>query len=184
MPTGERAPLEMIEAELGLELLILLLDGPAVMRQADDLDQRRGRGQMDEIVFGARRGADIALGEEPDFGHQPPVPAVDGGRDADRHAVDRPGPRVGPIAPAHAAPAGPGRDEGLAERTRRGAPGQRRMFARPSTRRRAARLQARGAEKDREMRQSPARRAAAADATGRETRDCRQIPRRPAPRSR
>ena len=61
MPSGERAPLEMIETELGLEVLILLLDRPALMRQADDLDQRRRRRQIDEIEFGAWRGADIAL---------------------------------------------------------------------------------------------------------------------------
>ena len=133
------------------------LTNKQLRRGGGHLDQRRRRGQMNEIVFGARRVADIALGQEPDFGHQPPVPAVDGRRDADRHAVHRPLPRVGPIPPAQTPPAGPGRHERLGERARRGAPGQWRMLARPSARRRASRLQARGAEKDREMRRDPQR---------------------------
>ena len=61
VPAVPGAGLVVVEAEFGLEVLILLLDGPAVMRQADDLDQRRRRGQIDEIVFGARRGADDRL---------------------------------------------------------------------------------------------------------------------------
>ncbi len=37
MPPAERAAFEVIEAELGLEVLILLLDGPSLVRQTDDL---------------------------------------------------------------------------------------------------------------------------------------------------
>ena len=43
---GKRAALEVIEAEFVLQFLILLLDRPALMRQADQRAQRRGRGQM------------------------------------------------------------------------------------------------------------------------------------------
>jgi hypothetical protein len=37
MPARERSPFEMIEAQLGLELLILLFDRPSLMREANQL---------------------------------------------------------------------------------------------------------------------------------------------------
>ena len=46
MPADKRAALEVIEAEFVFQLLVLLFDGPAVMRQADQRAQRRGRRQM------------------------------------------------------------------------------------------------------------------------------------------
>ena len=36
MPSGIRPPFEVIEAELGLEFLVLLFDRPALMGQADE----------------------------------------------------------------------------------------------------------------------------------------------------
>ncbi len=71
----------MVEAELGFELLILLLDRPALMREPDQLlDRRRGR-QVDEEVFDARC-IPILLAQEPDLGGEPPIAPVVSGRDA------------------------------------------------------------------------------------------------------
>jgi hypothetical protein len=53
LPARERAPFEVIEAEFVLEFLILLLDGPPLMREPDRPAQRRGRRQVDQAVFGA-----------------------------------------------------------------------------------------------------------------------------------
>ena len=71
MPAGKRAALEVIEAEFVLQFLILLFDRPAMMRQADQRPQRRGRRQRDEVRLDARRRAEIALEEQPDFGREP-----------------------------------------------------------------------------------------------------------------
>src|SRR4030095_12644894 len=65
LPPGIRAAFEMVEAKLGLELLILLLDRTALMREPCQLlDRRRGR-QVDEEVFDARGGAQILFAQEP-----------------------------------------------------------------------------------------------------------------------
>ena len=48
MPAGKRAALEVIEPEFVFQLLILLLDRPAVMRQRTSDAQRRGGRQGDE----------------------------------------------------------------------------------------------------------------------------------------
>jgi hypothetical protein len=46
MLAGERSPFEMIEPQLGLDLLILLLDRPALMRETNELRERCRRGQI------------------------------------------------------------------------------------------------------------------------------------------
>ena len=79
----------MIEAEFGLELLILLLDRPALMREADQLLDRRGSRQVDEEVLDARRGAQILFAQEPDFGSQPSIAPVVGGGDTDGREAGR-----------------------------------------------------------------------------------------------
>ena len=43
LPAGIRPALEMIEAQFGFEVLVVLLDGPALMRQSHELRQRGGR---------------------------------------------------------------------------------------------------------------------------------------------
>ena len=50
LPTRKRAALEMVEAEFGLEFLILLLDRPALMRESDQRAQRHGRRQMNQEI--------------------------------------------------------------------------------------------------------------------------------------
>lgn len=52
LPPGQGAPFEVIEAEFVLQLLLLLLDRPALVRQPYPCAQRRRRGQVDEIVLG------------------------------------------------------------------------------------------------------------------------------------
>ncbi len=49
-PARIAAPLEMIEAEIVLELAILLLDRPAAAGERDEVDQRRGRGHVEQVV--------------------------------------------------------------------------------------------------------------------------------------
>ena len=70
LPAGIRPAFEMIEAEFALEILVMLLDGPALMRQAHELRERGRRRQRDQIVAPTARGAEPALAEQPDFGGQ------------------------------------------------------------------------------------------------------------------
>ena len=76
LPPRIRAAFEMVEAEFGLEFLVLLLDRPALMRESDQLLEQRGGGQVDEKVFGARRGTQILFAQEPDLGRQPSIAPV------------------------------------------------------------------------------------------------------------
>jgi hypothetical protein len=79
LPPGIRAAFEMIEAQFGLELLILLLDRPALTREPDQLlDRRRGR-QVDEEIFDAQCRAQILFAQEPDLGGEPLIAPVVGG---------------------------------------------------------------------------------------------------------
>lgn len=48
LPAGERLPIEMVEAELRLEFLILLFDRPALMGERQELCYRGRGGQMHE----------------------------------------------------------------------------------------------------------------------------------------
>src|SRR5688572_24976570 len=77
---GRERPLEMIEAEFVLQLLILLLDRPALVREAHQRAQGRGRRQVDEVVLGAIARAETAFAEEPDLGREPTVAPVVRGR--------------------------------------------------------------------------------------------------------
>ena len=43
-------PLEVIAPEIVLEFAVLLLDRPAAARERHQLDERRGRREMEEIV--------------------------------------------------------------------------------------------------------------------------------------
>ena len=79
MPSRIRAAFEVVEAEFGLELLILLLDRPALMREPDQLLHRGGGRQVDEEVFGARRRAQILFAQQPDLGRQSSIAPVVGG---------------------------------------------------------------------------------------------------------
>ena len=81
VPAGERAAFEVVEAEFGLQLLVLLLDRPPVMGDAHDHLERGGHRQVHQVVLGARRGPEVALAEQPDLGGQPALPPVVGGGD-------------------------------------------------------------------------------------------------------
>ena len=59
LPPRQRAAFEVIESEFVLEFLILLFDRPALMREPHERAQRRGRGQVHEVVLGAGRGAAV-----------------------------------------------------------------------------------------------------------------------------
>ena len=60
LPPRQGAAFEVVEAEFVLELLILLLDRPALMRQAHQRAQRGGGGQVDQIVLGRGRSSPSA----------------------------------------------------------------------------------------------------------------------------
>ena len=97
-PARIGAPFEMIEPELGLEVLIMLFDRPAVMRQPDELFQGgRGR-QRDEIMPAPARRPQATLAEQPDFWCQSPTPPVGGRGHAQGREIGGPW-RVGPVAP-------------------------------------------------------------------------------------
>src|SRR5262245_65181677 len=103
LPAQQRAAFEVIEAEFVVELLVLLLDGPALMREVHQLPQR-GRGwQVDQIVLGARLHAEIALAQQPPLGREPTLPPVVGGGDAGRAEARAPW-RVRAVAPGDETP--------------------------------------------------------------------------------
>jgi hypothetical protein len=65
MPAQPAASLEMVESELVLELRVILLDPPAPLRPADQLDQRQAPRAGDEPVLRRLRGLCRPLNEEP-----------------------------------------------------------------------------------------------------------------------
>src|SRR6476619_2592580 len=65
MPPGIAAAFEVIEPGFILEVLVLLLNGPALMREGDQPAERRGRRQVDKEEAGRGRTTDGALREEP-----------------------------------------------------------------------------------------------------------------------
>src|SRR3954463_12317442 len=50
LPARQTAAFEVVETEFVFQFLILLLDRPALVRQLDDRAQRRGRGQVHQVV--------------------------------------------------------------------------------------------------------------------------------------
>src|SRR5262245_36577670 len=105
VPSEIAAALEMIEPELVLQFLILLFDGPPLMRQTDERFQRCRRRERDEVVLRSRSGAEPALAEQPDFRGQPACAPVVRWRDAnsDNARVPR---SIGAVAPTDGAPVG------------------------------------------------------------------------------
>src|SRR5262249_62067508 len=103
VPPDERAPLEVIEPQLVFQFFVWLLDRPALMRETHERPQRRGRGQRHQIRRDPRRGAEIALEEQPDLGGETSRAPVVRGCDAQRDTVGRPGP-IRAVAPADTAP--------------------------------------------------------------------------------
>ena len=69
MEPAPRPALEMIESEFRFEFLILLFDRPALMRQADQLRQRRGRGDAERLEQAGER-ADEAHRQQHQVGFQ------------------------------------------------------------------------------------------------------------------
>ena len=63
LPARPRAAFKVIEAELVFQFLILLFDGPALVRQAHEAPQRGTGWEMDQVVLGARGRAAIPFGE-------------------------------------------------------------------------------------------------------------------------
>src|SRR5829696_7608210 len=103
LPARIASPFEVVESQLALEILVVLFDGPAMMRQPHDLRERRRGGQRDEVVFAAAGGPEPTLAEQPHLGREPALSPVGGGGDPQRREVG--GPRqVGAIAPFDAPP--------------------------------------------------------------------------------
>ena len=149
LPPGQGAPFEVIEAEFVLQLLILLLDRPALMRQPHQRAQRRGRGQVDEIVLGAVARPERAFAEQPDLGRETTVAPVVRGRDA---RGTEPGPPRGlrAVAPRHHAPraCGLGRGPGACLEGRHVGRERRPRSRTTEARARRRRDEGRGAEED------------------------------------
>jgi hypothetical protein len=79
LPPRQTAAFEMIEAKFVLEFLILLFDGPALMGESDEIAQRRGGGEIDQIVAGPIAGRQFPLAQQPHFGGEPSLAPVVGG---------------------------------------------------------------------------------------------------------
>src|SRR3990167_4351901 len=70
----------MIEAEFALEFLVLLLDGPALMRQADERPQRSRCRQIDEVVLQPAFASGLIFAEQPDLGRETATAPLVSGR--------------------------------------------------------------------------------------------------------
>ena len=103
LPARIRAAFEVVEPEFGFEVLIMLFDRPAVMRQPHELRERGRRRQRDQVVLAAPGRAEAALAEQPDLGGEPSMPPVGGRGDAQRREIGFPR-RIGPVAPRDAPP--------------------------------------------------------------------------------
>ena len=94
VPSSVTASFEMIEAEFVLQLPIVLFDGPTGACEADELAERRGGRQVQQIGFALAAGGERTLRQEPALG-----PTRGGGRT--RRAAKRAA--NGPFVPcAHA----------------------------------------------------------------------------------
>ena len=109
-PAGIRATLEMIDAQLGFEVLVLLLDRPALMdHPREACDRGRGR-QIAEVVAMRRRGPHGAFRRH--TSQRASIAPIDHWRHAQRQELRRPCARSA-IAPRDPSPpAGVLRDDG------------------------------------------------------------------------
>ena len=157
LPPRQRSSLEVIEADLVLEFLVLLFDGPALMGQRDQGAQRRRRRQIHQVIAGAVAAGQFPFAEQPDFRREPSVrsPVVRGrhpdgteagarGPDASRCATRR-----GAIGAVLASP--PRRARRCCARRRQRGARPRAAFARQRCRRREGRR----AHKDRRSDDTP-----------------------------
>src|SRR5215212_2623535 len=87
LPARIRAAFEMIEPEFGLQVLVMLFDRPAVMRQSHERLERGRRRQRHEVVSTAARRAEAAFAEQPDLWREPTMTPIGCWRDADRGKV-------------------------------------------------------------------------------------------------
>ena len=84
LPPGIGPAFEVIEAEFGFEILVVLFDRPALMGQADELGQGGRRGQRDEVMLAAPGRAHAAFAQEPNLGGEPPLAPIGRRRDPPR----------------------------------------------------------------------------------------------------
>src|SRR5262245_39615683 len=104
LPPGQRAALEVIEAEFFFELLILLLDRPAMVRSTDEYAQGCGRWQIADVpLHRSDRSTDRALTQEPQRLQRMMLPPQDHRGDTDREKACVPC-AARAVAPRHAPP--------------------------------------------------------------------------------
>lgn len=84
LSAGQRAALEVIEAEFVFAFLVFLLDGPALMGEADERPAATPWPAGRRDLLGARARAERAFAEQPHLRREPAVPPVMGRRHADR----------------------------------------------------------------------------------------------------
>src|SRR4051794_24719886 len=94
LPARIGAALEVVESQAGFEILVVLFDRPALMRQPHDLLERRRGWQGHEVVFATAGRSDAVLAEQPDFRRQSSVAPIGRWSDAPRDEVGFPG-RIG-----------------------------------------------------------------------------------------
>src|SRR6266851_4612894 len=101
LPARIGAAFEMVETQFAFQLLILLLDGPSLMRKGHEGSQRGARRQMDEVRLDVA--IRFAFAQEPDLGVQPSSAPAGGRRHAQRGEA-RTTWGLCPIAPADPPP--------------------------------------------------------------------------------
>ena len=103
LPSRIAPAFEVIDAEFGLEVLVVLFDRPAVMGQPHELRERGSGWQRDEVMSATSRGSETSLAQQPDFWRESSMPPVGRRRDADRGEIRFPR-RIGAVAPRDAFP--------------------------------------------------------------------------------
>ena len=85
LPAGVRPTLEMIETQFGFEILVVLLDGPPLMGQPDQLRERGGRREGHQVVAAPAGGQALTDPMRP--ADLSSMPGEAGGVAADRELV-------------------------------------------------------------------------------------------------
>ena len=74
-PSRQAATFEVIEPNLVLEFLILLLDSPSLMGEADEGAQRGAGWEIHQVISDAVAVRRFPFAQQPDFGSEPSAPA-------------------------------------------------------------------------------------------------------------
>jgi hypothetical protein len=103
LPPRQAAAFEVVEPNFVFEFLVLLLDRPTLMREADQLAQGDGGREVDQVIAEAIAAGQFPFAQQPDFGREPMLAPIVSRRDPDRTEAGPPR-AIGAIAPRDESP--------------------------------------------------------------------------------